>query len=142
MTTPRESPAALLPEVVAVLEDAVNGFASLVESEARSLSSSALTCVFSHLYLQDASFNLSSFLTPMGADPEDVAAAAVKNPMDAMLRKYLVIGPPTEPGGTDDALGDVALLAGSGDAQVWRGGSKILPLLVFPASCDMPREGI
>ena len=51
VTPPRESPATLLPEVVAVLEDAVNGFTSLVESEARSLSSSALTCAFSHLYL-------------------------------------------------------------------------------------------
>ena len=68
VTTPRESPAALLPEVLAVLEDAVDGFASLVESEARSLSSSALTCVFSHLYLQDASFDLSSFLTPVDPD--------------------------------------------------------------------------
>ena len=51
VTTPRESPAALLPEVLAVLEDVVDRFASLVESKARSLSSSALTCVFSHLYL-------------------------------------------------------------------------------------------
>ena len=49
--TQRESPAALLPKIMAVLEDAVDGFASLVESEARLLSSSALTCVFSHLYL-------------------------------------------------------------------------------------------
>lgn len=49
--TPRERPAALLPEVVAVLKDAIDGFTSLVEGEARSLSSSALTCVFSHLYL-------------------------------------------------------------------------------------------
>ena len=63
VTTPRESPAALLPEVVPVLEDALDGFASLVESEACSLSSSALTCVFGHLYLQDANFDLSSFLT-------------------------------------------------------------------------------
>ena len=120
VTTPRESPAALLPEVVAVLEDAVDGFASLVESEARSLSSSALTCVFSHLYLQDASFNLSSFLTPVDADSRDAAAAAaaVKSSVDAMLSKYLVVGPPTEAGGTGDALGDQALLAGSSDAQV------------------------
>ena len=51
LMTPRESPAALLSEVVAVLEDVVDGFASLVESKARSLSSLALTCVFSHLYL-------------------------------------------------------------------------------------------
>ena len=51
VTTSRESPVAMLPKVVAVLEDAVDGFASLVESEVRSLSSSAPTCVFNHLYL-------------------------------------------------------------------------------------------
>ena len=118
VTTLRESPAALLPEVVAVLEDVVDGFASLVESEARSLSSSALTCVFSHLYLQDASFDLSSFLTPVDTNSQDAAAAAVKSFVDAMLSKFLIVGPPTEAGGTGDALGDESLLAGSGDAQV------------------------
>ena len=61
-TTSRQSPATLLPEVLAVLEDVVDGFASLVESKARSLFSSALTCVFSHLYLQDAGFDLSALL--------------------------------------------------------------------------------
>ena len=63
--TPRESPAALLPEVVAVLEDAVDGFASLVESEARLLSSLTLTCVFSHLYLRDANFDFGALLEPV-----------------------------------------------------------------------------
>ena len=67
-TTPRESPASLLPEVLVVLENAVDGFASLVESEARSLSSSALTCVFSHLHLRDAGFDLSSFITLVDSD--------------------------------------------------------------------------
>ena len=68
VTTPRESPAALLPEVVVVLEDAVDGFTSLVEGEARSLSSSTLTCIFSHLYLRDAGYDFSSFLDPMDSD--------------------------------------------------------------------------
>ena len=49
VTTPRESSVALLPEVLAVLEDAVDGFASLVESKVRSLSSSALMCIFNHI---------------------------------------------------------------------------------------------
>ena len=118
VTTPRESPAALLPEVVAVLEHAVDGFASWVESEARSLSSSALTCVFSHLYLQDASFDLSSFLTPVDSNSEVAAPAAVKSFVDAMLSKFLVVGPPTEAGGTGDAPGDETPQVGSGDAQV------------------------
>ena len=68
VTTPRESPAALLPEVLVVLEDAVDGFGSLVESEARSLPSSTLMCVFIHLYLRDAGFDFSSFLAPVDSD--------------------------------------------------------------------------
>ena len=118
VTTPRESPTALLPEVVAVLEDAVDGFTSLVEGEARSLSSSALMCVFNHLYLQDASFNLSSFIAPVNADSREAAAATMKSYMDAMLNKYKVVGPPSDVGGTSDAPGDEVLLASGGGAQV------------------------
>ena len=118
VTTPWESPAALLPEVVAVLEDAVDGFASLVESKARLLSSSALTCVFSHLYLQDAGFNFSSFLALVDSDSQDAAAAAVRSSVDAMLSKFMVIGPSTEAEGKGDAPGNEAPLAGDGGTQV------------------------
>ena len=117
-TTPRESPAVLLPEVLAVLEDVVDRFVSLGESEARSLSSLALTCVFSHLYLQDAGFDLSSFLTLADSDSQDAAATAMRSSVDAMLSKYLVVGPPTEVDATGDAPGDKAPLAGDGGAQV------------------------
>ena len=54
----------------------------------------------------------------MDADSQDAVAAAVKSFVDAMLSKYLVVSPPTEAGGTGDAHGDEALLAGSGDTQV------------------------
>ena len=54
----------------------------------------------------------------MDADSQDAVVAAVKSSVDAMLSKFLVVCPPTEAGGTDDAPGDEALLAGSGDAQV------------------------
>ena len=54
----------------------------------------------------------------MDADSRDAAVAAVKISVDAMLNKYMVVGPPSEAGGTSDAPGDEALLAGSGDAQV------------------------
>ena len=114
----RESPAALLPEVVAVLEDAVDGFGSLVEGEARSLCSSALTCVFSHLYLRDIGFDFSSLLGPVDSNFEDAVAAAMKSSVDAMLSKFLVVGPPTGAEGTSDAPGDGAPLAGDGSTQV------------------------
>ena len=105
VVAPRESPAALLPKVVAVLKDVVDGFGSLVEGEARLLSSSALMCVFSHLYLQDAGFDLTSFLTPVDFDSQDAAAAAVKSFVHAMLSKFLVIGPSTEAEGKGDVPG-------------------------------------
>ena len=113
-----------------------------MESEARSLSSSALTCVFSHLYLQDASFNLSSFLTPVDSDSRGAAAAVVKSFVDAMLSKFLVVGPPTEAGRTGDTPDDEALLAGSGDAQVGGGAPTILLFPVCPVSCNMPWGGV
>ena len=100
-----------------MLEDAFDGFASLVESEALSLFSSALTCVFNHLYLQDAGFDLSSFLTPMDSDSQDSVAATMKSFVDAMLSKFLVVGPPAGAEGTGDAPGDGAPLAGDGGTQ-------------------------
>ena len=117
MRTPRESLAALLPEVVAVLEDAVDGFASLVESEARSLSSSALTCAFSRLYLQDASFDFAAFLDPMNFNSHSAAAPAVKSSVDTLLSKFLVVGPTAGAKGTGNTTSDKAPLAGDGGTQ-------------------------
>ena len=114
---PRESPAALLPEVVAVLEDPVNGFGSLVEGEARLLSSLALMCVFSHLYRRDASFDFAAILKPVDSNSRSAAAAAMKSSVDALLSKFLVVGPPAGAEGTGDAPGDEALLAGDGGTQ-------------------------
>ena len=54
----------------------------------------------------------------MDPDSQDAAAAAVKSSVDAMLSKFLVVGPPSEVDGTGDAPGDEASLAVDGDAQV------------------------
>ena len=116
--TSKESLATLLPEIIEVLEDVVAGFGSMVEGEARLLSSSALTIVLSHLYLQDAGFDLSSFLTLADSDSQDAAATAMRSSVDAMLSKYLVVGPPTEVDATGDAPGDGAPLAGDGSTRV------------------------
>ena len=88
VTAPSESHAALLPEVLAVLEDAVDGFVSLVEGEARLISSSALTCVFSHLYLRDASFDLATLLEPVDPDSCNAPADTVKGSVEALLVKF------------------------------------------------------
>ena len=90
----------------------------MVEGEARALSSSALTRVFSRLYLEDASFDLSSFLAPVDSASQDPTVAAVKSSIDSMLNRFLVIGPPAEAGGTGNTRGDEAPPAGNGDAQI------------------------
>ena len=100
-----------------MLEDAVDGFGSLGEGEARARCSSALTCVFSHLYLRDARFDFSSFLGPVDSESEDAAAAAVKGSMDAKLGKFLVVGPPTGAEGMGGAPDDGAPLAGDGGTR-------------------------
>lgn len=54
----------------------------------------------------------------MDADSWDVVAAAVKSFVDTMLDKYMVVGSPSEAGGTSDAPDDEVPLASGGDAQV------------------------
>ena len=67
----------------------------MVEGEARAHATSVVTHVFSHLYLQDPGFDLGGLLESM--DPELYAAAAesVKDQVEALLRKFLVVDPVT-----------------------------------------------
>ena len=49
----KEGPAKLLPFLVRALEDVTLGLGPTAEAEARTLSSAALTRVFTHVYLRD-----------------------------------------------------------------------------------------
>src|SRR4051812_21309420 len=55
LTTDEDGPALLLPLLVKALEEVVDGIGPMAETEARVLSSAALTHVFSHLHLRDPS---------------------------------------------------------------------------------------
>ena len=51
LVTAEEGPAELLPQLVEELEGVAAGVGPMVEGEARALSASAMTRVFSHLHL-------------------------------------------------------------------------------------------
>ena len=54
----------------------------------------------------------------MDANSRVATAATVKSFVDAMLNKYMVVGPPSEAGGTSNAPGDEVPLASGGDTHV------------------------
>ena len=70
----------------------------MVEGEARTLSTSAVTRVFSHLHLCDPSFDFGTLLEPV--DPERCAAPteAVEDQVEALLQKFLAVDRPCAPG--------------------------------------------
>ena len=60
LTTDEDGPAQLLPFLVKALEEVVEGIGPMAEAEARILSSSTQTRVFSHLHLRDPVLVLTS----------------------------------------------------------------------------------
>nr|XP_020185103.3 caldesmon-like [Aegilops tauschii subsp. strangulata] len=104
LVTDDEGPAQLLASLVVALEGVANGIDSMVEGEARALSSSALTCVFSHLYLRDPNADLGRLLEPVEGERCTAAAAAVEGQVEALLTKFLVVEPaPPADGPADPA---------------------------------------
>ena len=76
--TAEEGPAELLPQLVTALEGVVAGVGPMVEEEARTLSTSAVTRVFSHLHLCDPSFDFGTLLEPVDEEHCTTATEAVK----------------------------------------------------------------
>ena len=93
LATDDEGPAQLVPHLIAAIEDVVDGVGPMVEGEARTLSSSALTRVLSHLYLRDPNADLGVVLEPMDEKRCEAATEAVKGQVEALLKKFLAIDP-------------------------------------------------
>nr|XP_020154924.1 MAP7 domain-containing protein 1-like [Aegilops tauschii subsp. strangulata] len=110
-----EGPAQLLPLLVTTLEGVVNRTVPMVEGEARALSSSALTRVFSHLHLRDPNADLGVLLEPVDEERCEAAAEAVKGQVEALLKKFLAIDPAPPADGAADPV-TRADDAGNGDA--------------------------
>nr|XP_020179478.1 uncharacterized abhydrolase domain-containing protein DDB_G0269086-like [Aegilops tauschii subsp. strangulata] len=74
-------------------EGVVDGIGPAVEGEARALSSSPLTRVFSHLHLRDPDADLGELLKPVEEGRCTAAAEVVKDQVEALLKKFLAINP-------------------------------------------------
>ena len=98
LVTAEEGPAELLPQLVTTLEGIVLGVGPMVEGEARTLSASAMTCVFSHLHLRNPSSNLGALLESMDEEHCTAATKAVKDQVEALLRKFLAVDRPCATG--------------------------------------------
>nr|XP_020192045.1 translation initiation factor IF-2-like [Aegilops tauschii subsp. strangulata] len=104
LATNDEGPAQLLPHLIAALKDVVDRIGLMVEGEARALSSSALTHVFSHLHLHNPNADLGELLEPVEEGCCTAAAEAVKGQVEALLKKFLAIEPtPPAVGAADPA---------------------------------------
>ena len=123
--TDEEGHAELLAQLVMAFEGVVLGVGPMVEGEARVLSASAVTCIFSHLHLCDPNFDFGALLAPVDLEHCTAAVEAMKDQVEVLLRKFLAIDPaPTAKGTVDPtAMGDGnivdnrALLVGDGSAQ-------------------------
>ena len=128
LTTDEDGPALLLPPLVKALEEVVDGIGPMAEAEARVLSSTALTRVFSHLHLRDPNACLDELLDPVAEDHCEAAAAAVQGQVDALLKKFRgFASAPLSGDAADRAAGG----AGDGDVQ----GLPVAVLLF--RSCNM-----
>ena len=78
LDTDEDGPTQLLPLVVKALEEVVDGLGPMAEAEARVLSSAALTCFLSHLYLRDPNARLDELLEPVAEDLCEAATAVVQ----------------------------------------------------------------
>nr|XP_020153814.1 uncharacterized protein LOC109739133 [Aegilops tauschii subsp. strangulata] len=129
LATDDEGPTQLLPHLVAVLEEVVGGIGPLVDGEARTLSSAALTRVFSHLHLRDPDANLDELLEPVDDERCAATAEALKGQVEALLKKFRAFYPvpstggaaepttPTGDTGEDNLVVEGAPLARGGDVQ-------------------------
>ena len=81
----------------------------MVDGEACALSTSAMTRAFSHLYLRDPSFDLGALLKPVDPELYTVAAEAVKDQVEGLLRKFLAIDTAGTAGGKDGCDSDVII---------------------------------
>lgn len=127
LATDEDVPAQLLPYLVEALEEVMNGVRPVAEVEARVLSSAALTCVLSHLYLHDPNANLDDLLDPVENECFAAAAEAVKGQVEALLGRFRAFAsaptagdgadPAAPSGGTGGATTGVESLAGDGNIQ-------------------------
>nr|XP_020195989.1 uncharacterized protein LOC109781799 [Aegilops tauschii subsp. strangulata] len=123
LVTSDEGTTELLLKLVTTLEGVVVGVGPMVEGEARTLCTSAMTRVFSHPHLGDPSFDFSALLEPVDPERYTTAAEAVKDQVQALLRKFLVVDPATT---ADGAVDPMTTADGKGDDDVIDDGTPLM----------------
>nr|XP_020165579.1 uncharacterized protein LOC109751084 [Aegilops tauschii subsp. strangulata] len=123
LVTAKEDPAELLPQLVTTPEGIVNGVGRMVEGQARALSASAMTRVFSHLHLRDPSVDLGVLLEPVDEEHCIATAEAVNDRVETLLEKFLAIDPAPPAGGTADPT---AAVDGTADGEVVDEGALLV----------------
>nr|XP_020167158.1 translation initiation factor IF-2-like [Aegilops tauschii subsp. strangulata] len=123
LVTAKEGPAELLPQLVTALEGVVNGVGPMVEGEARALSASAMTRVFSHLHLRDPSIDLGALLEPVDEEHCTAATEAVKDRVQTLLEKFLAVEPMPP---ADGVVDPTAAADGMGDSDVVDEGALLM----------------
>ena len=120
LTTDEDGPAQLLPHLVKALEEVMEGIGPMAEAEALVLSSSALTRVFSHLYLRDPNARLDELLEPVADEHCMAAATTMKGQVEALLKKFRgFVLPPS----TGDATDPAAPSSSAGEGDATKGGA-------------------
>ena len=72
----------------------MSGIGPMAEEEAHVLSSAALTRVFSHLHLHDPTTRLDEPLEPVDDEHCATTAVAMKNQVEALLKKFRTFATP------------------------------------------------
>ncbi|KAE8820565.1 hypothetical protein D1007_01309 [Hordeum vulgare] len=95
LATPEEGFAVPVNGFVTTLEAAVTQMEKTLERECRDLFIMATTHVFSRLHIRDPRFDLSSAIMPVPPGARDRAAESVKGPVEALVRKFARVAPPS-----------------------------------------------
>ena len=91
----------------------------MVEGEALVHYTSAVKRVVNHLYLWDTIFDLGALLEPTAPKSYTTTAEAVKDQVEALLKKFLAVDPVARADGKDngDVIDNGAPQASDGGAQ-------------------------
>jgi hypothetical protein len=88
LATLEEGPAGLLRRLATVLEDVATELPVWVEAEARGFTTSVVTRVYHHLFLQDSNFDLSTLLEPPAPELQGADAKAMEEQVEALLQQF------------------------------------------------------
>ena len=114
---------------------------ALAPAEARVLSSTALTRVFTHVYLRDPNVDLDSLLEPASGELAAAAAEAGKGRAEALLVKFCAFSTKPRRGAADPEAprGETASAAPPPAMAQPESDPFAAPVLVF-SSCNMHHD--